>query len=152
MIAIIKSAREWWLGTGIALVLVALTLGGTEAYELYEIRSLAATDAVQIKGRMKVTAKRLTLRNAQETVLDCPTSRCGYPGAGADDGKVVIAHVSNGRIVSVVVQDRYRDTLSAVREQKRNRLVLYLSQLVIGAGIAYMALASKPKPAAISPR
>ncbi|WP_147436334.1 hypothetical protein [Acidovorax sp. 106] len=147
MIAFIKSAREWWLGTGIALVLVSLALGGTEAYELAEVRTLSTADAVPVKGTMKVTAKRLTLRNAHEVALDCPTSRCGYPGAGADEGKDVTAHVSNGRIVAVVVQGKYRDTLSAVKEQKSNRLAWYVCQLIVGAGIAYLAMASRPKPA-----
>lgn len=152
MIAFIKSAREWWLGTGIALGLVALALGGAEAYELAEVRSLSTAEAVPIKGVMKVTAKRLTLRNAREIVLDCPTSRCGYPGAGADEGKDVTAHVSNGRIVAVVVQGKYRETLSAVKEQKSNRLVWYVSQLIVGLGLAYLAMASRSKPASLAHR
>lgn len=147
MIGIVKSARQWWLGTGIALALVSLALGGSEAYELSELHTLSTSGTESVSGIMKVTAKRLTLRNAQGIAFDCPTSQCGYPGSGSDSGKAVTAHISSGRIVSVIVQDQYRDTLGALKEQKSNRLLWYFCQLIIGSGIAYLAFSSVPKPA-----
>ena len=148
MIARFRNWFEFWVASGLGLLLVPSVLFVFGWQEVSELEGLDASQGSRFSAVMSQQGKTLVFDTAGKSRISCVTDRCGYPGASLDLGVPRTYSMAGGWLLGVERDGALIDVRSATlaRKHRSLRIDAILGALSLPCFVLAYVMRNSPPP------